>query len=154
MGCFVAELMAPSLQFNHELGGFSALDTVQIAMRRSNSPLFLRPAQGLLQDGLGLDSAALRSSLEKDEAFCFLAYVFLSQLYSLISTVRQYREDLDGWDALWMQCALEGALPLAIGWLLDFVPKMFQVSKPSPSRPVLIKLHETGPLVSIGLLAM
>lgn len=46
----------------------------------------LEPGVRPMHDASGVDLASLRRSAVRDEAFCFLTDVLLSQLYSLISS--------------------------------------------------------------------
>lgn len=61
---------------------------------------------------------------------------------------------MNGWDALRMYLVEEGALPVALGSLLDFLAEMFQVTVPIISPPVGLELIETGTQVSSGLLPL
>lgn len=50
--------------------------------------------------GPGVGLAALHSSGEEDEVFRFMTYLFISHMYSLISSGRLYWKLLDGEDKL------------------------------------------------------
>lgn len=77
--------------------------------------------------------------------------MFLSLLYSPISSARLHMANVDGWDALGMYRIEDGALTLLFGWLSDFVAETFQVERRSPSPAVMVELDETGVPVSLDL---
>lgn len=63
-----------------------------------------------VHDWPDLDFTGLHRSPAEDEAFCFQTYMYLSNLWSSISSARMYRENLDCWKALNMYHVEKGAL--------------------------------------------
>lgn len=69
-----------------QAGGYESLE------QHTSIEASIRP----MNDGPGVDSAALHHSPEEFKAFGFLTYMFLSHLYSLISSAQLYTANLDG----------------------------------------------------------
>lgn len=95
----------------------------------------------------------MHRSSDEDKLFHTLTYMFLSDLYILISSARLYGSNFDDWDALGMYYAEEWLFR----WCFDcFLALSLRQSglQGRISLPVVIELDETGIPISSGLLPL
>lgn len=93
------QAISPFFWFTHGVGEFKVADPVHMSVQHWNSALF-GASKGLVHDGPGVDSAALRRSPEEEEAFCSLTYMLVPYFYSLKPVSSLYNAILEGWEVL------------------------------------------------------